>query len=231
MARGIDRNLWLCIGQCNWQKASRGQAMKAAIQELAPHSVTASPQKLEPDLKEAQFFLDILGPDGNFTFQTFDDRKKGQGHDPLAKVFHGSLNEHADTLIALNRQGAGIFMMVNEGDGILQDGAKSCRTGKNVVRVRAVFVDLDDAPLQPVLESGLHPNIIVTSSPAKYHAYWLVSDVGLTEFTTLQKQLIAKFKGDPSVHDLPRVLRVPGFFHQKAEPFMTNVIFPEKDKQ
>jgi hypothetical protein len=190
-----------------------------------------SRETLDPDLDEAQSFLNLLDPNGEFTFQTFDDRKKVKGYDPLAKVFHGTLDEHADALISINRQGGGVFVMVNEGDGELHEGEKTCRTARNVVRVRAVFVDLDDAPLEPVKESGLHPNIIVNSSPDKYHVYWMVSGVGLTEFTTLQKQLIAKFKGDPSVHDLPRVLRVPGFFHQKAEPFMVNVIFPKRNEQ
>ena len=186
---------------------------------------------IEPDLDEAHRFLNLLDPNGPFTFQTFADSDNATGAARFPRVLHGTLDEHADSLISINQQGGGIFVMVNEGDGKVHAGKDTCRNTSNVVRVRAVFVDLDGAPLEPVLEAGAHPTIIVNSSPGKYHVYWLVSDVGLTDFTTLQKQLIVKFKGDPSVHDLPRVLRVPGFFHQKKDPFMINVIFPERNEQ
>jgi hypothetical protein len=43
----------------------------------------------------------------------------------------------------LNREGAGVFVTVNETD-------LKGRTAKNITSVRAVFVDLDGAPLEPV---------------------------------------------------------------------------------
>ena len=86
-------------------------------------------------------------------------------------------------------------------------------------RVRAVFVDLDGAPLAPVLEAGLEPHVVVESSPGKFHVYWQVDDCPLDQFERVQRALARRFGGDPSVHDLPRVLRVPGFLHCKGEPF------------
>ncbi|MGH8603344.1 MAG: DNA-primase RepB domain-containing protein, partial [Gammaproteobacteria bacterium] len=62
------------------------------------------------------------------------------------------------------------------------------------------------------------------SSPGKYHVYWLVSDCPLESFPPAQKALAAKYGGDPVVHDLTRVMRLPGFFHQKKEPFLTRII-------
>jgi DNA primase RepB-like protein len=198
---------------------------------MEPAATPSFGEALQPDLDEARYFLDLLDPKGPFTWQTFPDSKTATGTARYPKVLHGALDEHADALISINRQGGGVFVMINEGDGKVHEGERTCRTARNVVRVRAVFVDLDGSPLEPITGSTPHPNIIVSSSPGKYHVYWLISDVGLTEFSTLQRQLIAKFKSDPTVHDLPRVLRLPGFFHQKAEPFMTNVIFPAKDKK
>jgi hypothetical protein len=84
-------------------------------------------------------------------------------------------------------------------------------------------VDLDGSPLGPVITSLPTPHVIVDSSPGKWHAYWLVTGVVLGDFTALQKDLAARFGGDPSVHDLPRVMRLPGFFHRKADPFMVRV--------
>ena len=74
------------------------------------------------------------------------------------------------------------------------------------------FVDLDGAPLEPVMSWTLPPHIVVESSPARYHAYWLVdSAVALTDFSGLQKRLAKLLGGDSAVHDLPRVLRLPGW--------------------
>ena len=46
----------------------------------------------------------------------------------------------------------------------------------------------------------------------------------LADFTTVQKWLIQRFGSDQSVHDLPRVMRLPGFMHQKDEPFLSRIV-------
>ena len=91
-------------------------------------------------------------------------------------------------------------------------------------RVRAVFLDLDGAPLAPVLKAGLDPHVVVESSPGKFHIYWLTDDCPLDQFERVQRALARRFGGDPSVHDLPRVLRVPGFLHRKNEPFLVHTL-------
>jgi hypothetical protein len=185
-------------------------------------------KNLTPDLGEAQQFLNALEANSVFTFQTLDDLVMADGKkrgDPrLNKVFHGTLEEHADKLIQLNRKQAGVFVMVNEGDGIAHAGYKTCRSAASVLRVRALFVDLDGPPIAPVMNAALKPDITVESSPERHHAYWLAPGFPLGEFSMRQKQLIAKFKGDPSVHDLCRVMRLPGFVHQKGNPFRTRII-------
>lgn len=179
---------------------------------------------MDVNLEQAQRYLQLLGGNSAFTFQTFDDSPQKRAH--LARVFHGSLAQHAAALTNLNRQGAGVYVMVNEGDGKVHPDKRTCRTAKNVIRVRALFVDLDGAPLQPLLDAAVPPDIIVESSPGRYHGYWLGVDCPLVGFTPSQLALAKKFDGDPSVSDLPRVMRVPGFFHQKGEPFMTCIIKP-----
>lgn len=182
--------------------------------------------KLQPDLAQAQRFLDLIAPGELVTFQTFMDRPKADSHYAAAtgrgpqnpnRIQHGELSQHSSTLAQLNEQGAGIFFMVNQGD---QKGRKK----ENVVRVRAVFVDLDGAPLGPVMASSMKPHITVESSPGRYHAYWLVKDCPLDHFTQLQAALAIKFNSDPAVKDLPRVMRLPGFFHQKNGAFMTRIL-------
>ena len=54
----------------------------------------------------------------------------------MERGFPGSLSERWDELVDLNRKGAGIFVTVNETDGL-------GRKNSNIIRVRAVFQDDD----------------------------------------------------------------------------------------
>ena len=66
-----------------------------------------------------------------------------------------------------------------------------------------------------ILALGLMPHIGVQSSSGRYHCYWCVSDAPLTRFAETQKKLSALLGSDPQICDLPRVMRIPGFPHQK----------------
>ena len=153
---------------------------------------------------EARVFLDYLRAHsgGAITFQTFDESGRNRGD--MVRVLHGDLDLHAGTLAKLNTQGAGIFAMVNRGDG-------KGRTSANVQSVRAYFADLDGAPLAPVKASTLKPHLLIESSPNRWHAYWLVVDAPLDRFKTVQQAIAERFNADPKVCDLPRVMRLPGF--------------------
>lgn len=162
---------------------------------------------------EAQRFLAALG-DGTHTFQTFADARKNAR---LARVLHGTFAEHADKLADLNGRGAGVFVAVNETDG-------HGRKAENVTGIRAYFADLDGAPLEPVRAAPLRPHCTVESSPGRWHAYWLVSDAPLATFKMVQRAIAARFGSDPAVCDLPRVMRIPGYLHLKAEPFQSRIV-------
>ena len=172
---------------------------------------------LIPDLAQAQQFLKLLdSTTDSFTFQTFGDTPDAEAKLPPFWR-HGSLNDYAGLFIENNNQGAGISVMVNRGDG-------KGRSAQHVIGVRAAFVDLDGSSPATVLNAKLKPSFFVESSPGRYHAYWLVKDCPLNQFTAVQDALASKFSGDPSVHDLPRVMRVPGFYHHKNDPFLTHII-------
>lgn len=171
------------------------------------------------DHAQARAFLAALAPDGQLTFQTFPDAKYGGIKSARPAILHGAYDDVANQLEDLNHQGHGVFLMVNQGD---QKG----RSTANVVRVRAYFLDLDGAPLDPVAETAAPPEIVVESSPQRWHAYWRADDCALEDFKARQRALADKFNGDPKVCDLPRVMRVPGFWHLKAEPFRSRLINP-----
>ena len=182
-------------------------------------------KNLVANLEMATNFLKQLDCDeAIFTFQTFNE-KAGKNSN-LVRVFHGTLEENMDYLARLNNKGAGIFVMVNQGDGIRHSQAKTCRTSGNIIRVRAFFVDLDGAPLEPVLKFKVTPSMVVQTSPERYHAYWLINNCPLDQFKVHQKALALQLNGDPVVCDLPRVVRLPGFYHMKREPYLVNLIEP-----
>jgi len=165
---------------------------------------------------QAAEFLRRLDPEADaFTFQTFDDTMAKRG--ALARVLHGDLDHVVNRLEALQESRAGVFVTVAETDG-------RGRQTHNIQRVRAVFTDLDGAPLATVLTAGLDPHMVVASSLGRFHAYWLCDDCPLGQFERVQRALAHRFAGDPSVHDLARVMRLPGFRHFKGTAQTTRIV-------
>lgn len=191
---------------------------------------TPTPTTLTPNFSEAEKFLSLF--DGLITFQTFDD--SGQRKE-LARHTSSPLEKIRESISRLNNAGAGVFFMVNEGDG-------KGRKNANVVRVRALFIDIDkpgeegdpESLVRQVLrqcgECGVEPSVVVESSARKFHCYWLVREgsCSVEEFSGMQVALARKFRefgADPSVKDPARVMRVPGFWHMKhaESPFLVKV--------
>src|SRR5262249_45092269 len=107
---------------------------------------------------------------------------------------------------------AGIFVTINATD-------LTGRSTKNIVRPRALFADADgeeqvEHSTAVIKECDATPSMIVESGGGR-HYYYLGSDIPLDQFSTLQKSLSAKLGTDPNVHDLPRVMRLPGTLHLK----------------
>jgi hypothetical protein len=183
-----------------------------------------APNTLKPDLNQAARFLNLLDPaacmrslfDGfpdGFTFQTFSD-PKSKKNPALSRILHGELADLSKELLALNRQRAGIFVTVNETD---THGRKLA----NITRVRAIWVE-DDEGLG--IQLPIEPHIITETSPGKFHKIILVDGVSVAEHARLQAIMVSYFGSDPDAKDLARVLRVPGFFHCKGEPFRVSLI-------
>ena len=190
--------------------------------------MNAKPQlnTLAPSMKEAERMLDMLDAGGGqFTFQTFDDCKPPRSN--TAHIYNGSLEQHFNALHRHNQNGCGVFVTVNQTD-------LSGRKAENIRRVRGLWVDFDTADHERldrlISMDGIPPNLIVESSAGKHHAYWIIEEGGeipLNQFTELQKRLIHLFAGDgadKAIHDLPRVMRLAGFYHRKGEPFMARVV-------
>jgi hypothetical protein len=168
---------------------------------------------LAPDLSQTAAFLGCLTGENGWTvpvtWQVLDDAGARRG----LPILHGPLHKLGSTLRAHNADGAGIFVMVNAGDG-------RARRTSNVIGLRALFVDEDAAPTR---EIALTPSCVVHSARGR-HLYWcLLPNEALAQFTAAQKQLAGYYGTDPAVSDLPRLMRVPGFFHCKGEPVAVSV--------
>lgn len=174
-------------------------------------STPETPER-QPDLAMAAAFLAALcghtpgHPSPVVTFQTFDDSPAKATH--LARVFHGTLTEHAAALAKLNAQGAGIFVNLNETD--LQG-----RKAQNQISPRALCIDWDG----PATKAPARPPSFIVHSGSGDHWYWLLcSGESIDEFSPALKHLATFYGSDPKATLKTQVMRVPGFFHSKQTP-------------
>lgn len=133
-----------------------------------------------------------------------------------AKNLRGTYADLRETLHSYNQQGCGVFCNINALDG---QGASL----SNVAHIRTHVVDLDDPATAAMSyeQAAQSAHFAVQSSAGKYHVYWLVEPYTGNDFYTLhQRKLAQLYQGDPSINDATRVLRVPGFYHCKGDPFL-----------
>lgn len=186
-------------------------------------------EELTFDIKQAQDFLYNFDENLNITFQLFDDTKVSQSALRYTGHFTNNLTnpDCIQYLIDANKAGCGVYFMVNEGDG-------KGRSEHNVTSLRCLAIDLDGAPLEPVLNCPVVPHYVIESSRGRYQCYWLIEpvaikdfesfDVAKQSFATWQIALARLFHADESIRDLPRVLRVPSFYHRKDSPYKVQVL-------
>lgn len=163
-------------------------------------------------LDHAAEFLQALGG-GAFHFRTFDDDQK-RSRKELVRTLYGTLEQHGNSLRRLNERGAGVFVVVNEGGN----------SDSQITRIRALFIDFDQPDENRRFDFALDPSLVVESSPGKHHVYWLVDNFPVKFFRKVQGRLIDGFGTDPQVKNESRVMRLPGFFHRKGEPYHTRIM-------
>lgn len=165
------------------------------------------------DIAATRYFVEALtgSADTVMDWRCIHDQRK----DLPAHNFRGSIDQVWDTLTDYNGRGYGIFACINAMDGQGRELA-------NVAYIRAQVVDMDNplssaANYQRAVAAGA--SFAVQSSAGKYHVYFRVHPYVGNEFYTLHQRKLAQFyDGDPVIIDPTRVMRVPGFMHQKGEP-------------
>lgn len=116
---------------------------------------------------------------------------------------------------SLNAAGMGIFHTVNH--------YKGKRRVCNVTKIRYWFIDMDEGTKQEqlslVTSAPLVPSILVESANG-YHCYWKALNGTLENFHIIERGLVEWFGADPKATDPLRLLRAPGYYHHKGEPFL-----------
>ena len=189
------------------------------------------------DLGQAAEFIRLLEPrlagasgwDTMVTFQTADDDKKRKNH-KLTRVINATLLDAITApdpqdgdewkirnLLTLNGLRTAIWVTINETN-------LYGRKAANIRRVRAIWQEDDNgfAGTYP-----LKPSIVVETSPGHFHRLWLLEgadDLSFTEHRGVMERMVADYGSDKGAKDLERVLRVPGFYHQKREPFLVRIV-------
>jgi hypothetical protein len=198
--------------------------VRRAVTNATDRTATQIPIRLlttpSHDPLEATRFLKALDPGAKrFTFQFIRDpklRKTENNPRGLRPIHHSSPDEAFALMGQWNtpEHGYGLYVTINETDLL-------GRARENIIRVRAVYIDVDEDPEGVVarLQGLLAPSAIIKSSRGHLQIYWWVDDAfPLDQFEHVQRALISKLGTDPQVHDLPRVMRLPGSLHLKGEP-------------
>ena len=160
-----------------------------------------------PNIEIARDFLRAIDSSARaFTFQTYDDDKV-RADPKLAKTLHGTLDEVWPALVRLNSAGAAVAYCVNATD-------LKGRGLANIKRVRALWCEADTAEPR---KFPIPPDVIVESSPGKWHFYWLVNGITPEQFTAAMDLMCSAYASDTAAKDITRVLRLPGTLNQKPQ--------------
>lgn len=121
-----------------------------------------------------------------------------------------------------NRKGWGIFWSVNDFDG--------ARRIENLTRINAWAVDMDEGEKpeqwQRIKKSPLTPSHVVETKRG-FQVYWRAKDPKAKHWNSLVlDRLVPWFGADKNARDLARILRVPGYLHQKdpTSPFKVRTV-------
>lgn len=114
----------------------------------------------------------------------------------------------------------GIFRPVQLFDG-------PCRREDRLVRVIAWAIDLDHGDkadqLARLMGGPLLPSGIIETRRG-YQAKWFAIDGDRESFGDVMDRLVAFYGADKNAKDLCRILRVPTYWHHKAEPFLVRLV-------
>lgn len=165
-------------------------------------------------------FIGVFYEDSeDICMRRFDDKKKND----KAYNYTFTFDKFPSVLMDMkkhNELNCGIFFVPNGNGHKDEDVLKSgvCK---------AQYIDIDDYPKEVQIKLinafPLKPSIVVESKRS-LQPYYLVKNGDINRFRCVQEKLINYFGSDYRVCNESRVMRMPGFYHNKEEPVMVEVI-------
>jgi hypothetical protein len=141
---------------------------------------------------------------------------------PNAKPF----KVREDEARSLNALGYGIFWTPNQ--------FYNERRIENLQQIDYWYVETDktdkDEALRLFEDAPVQPTMVIESK-AGFHVYWRAQDAGIETWDEIVRwRLVPTFSGDRKAADVTRLLRAPGFYHQKvpSQPFLVRKLFEDK---
>jgi predicted metallopeptidase len=138
-------------------------------------------------------------------------------HDADPSGHGGAIRINRASAAEWNAKGFGIFHTVQEFRGK--------RRLENLVHINAWAVDMDKGTKPEMLERikrGLTPTMVVETKNG-FHVYWKAKDATRETWPHIvQNRLVPYYEADKKAKDLARILRTPGYYHQKdpSDPFL-----------
>ena len=164
-----------------------------------------------------EFLRPFFAANETVCLRVFDDKKHSTFKGAKLESAAGKIGGIVEQLQKHNKQGRGIYFVVNYGG----------HEDVDITRINAQFVECDslsfDEQMAQIEAFSLPPSLIVKTAKS-LHCYWLMKSARVDDFRHVQKRLVAQFHGDPACINESRVFRLPGFYHCKGEPIMVECV-------
>ena len=160
--------------------------------------------------------------------QTFQAIPEGRCRAKYTTTLHGGFEKLESKLRRLNSRSLGIFFAVNETD-------LTGRKAENITAVRTFYADIDGLPSRDEKRAKFHwllslplpPSAVVETRNGLQSYHFAAAGTTPEQFERVQRGLVSAVGGDMQVRDIARILRVPGFYHLKKEPFTVRLIYDD----
>ena len=196
------------------------QACNTGVKAAVPYGA-GDEQGEAAAVSAADILNSLFAPEDTVCLRVFSDKK--------CSAFHGQkleckcrdyLKDMEPRLREHNEVGRGVFFVVNSGG----------QTDDAITRINAQFVEMDDGTFEEQWEKinsfPLPPSMVIRTRKS-LHAYWFMEKgkAEVESFRDTQKGLVRWFEDDPACVNLSRVMRLPGFYHNKTDtPVMVRCV-------
>ena len=163
------------------------------------------------------FLSSLFDSDDTVPIRLIDDKKRPDHYPKNISCKLSDLKPKLADFRTYNQDGFGVFFVPNGG------GHKD----KDVKVAKVQFIESDDLTLEEQYKQieafPLKPSFLIQTKKS-VHCYWKLEDGSIKRFREIQVRLAKFFKGDIKVQNESRCMRLPTFYHNKAEPVEVKLI-------